>query len=80
MQAAHYAAQIPLLMGYVLHRIESIIHTGIVKGIYVETADYDDPEHPVGNRPQIIERIQCGSENAIKCALQTQKYALANAM
>ena len=80
MQAAHDAAQIPLPVGYPLHRIVSIFHTGIVKGINIETADYDDPEHPVGDRAQIIKRIQCGSKNAIESAFQTQENALADAM
>ena len=67
-------------LGYSLHRIESNFNTCIVKSINVETADYDDPEHPVADRAQIIKRIQYGSENAIKRALQTQKYVLADAM
>jgi hypothetical protein len=80
MQAAHDAAQIPLPVADTLHRIVSVFHAGIVKGVDIKAADYDDPEHPVGDRAQIIKRIQCRSKNPIEPAFQTQENALAGAM
>ena len=80
MQAAHYAAEIPLLMGYVFHRAEGIIYAGIVKSVDVKTTDNDDPEHQVSDRAQIIKWVQCRPKNVIEPTLQAQKNTLTDTM
>ena len=78
MQAAHDAAEIPLLMRDGLDRFVSIFYAGVVKGVDVDAADDNHPEKIKPQRPQIIEGIEVVTENFIQCAFKPQQHPVRN--
>ena len=57
MEAAHDAAQPPLLVREVLDRRVGLVDAGLEEDVEVEPAADDDPEQEVGDRAEVVERI-----------------------
>ncbi len=73
MQAAHDAAQVPLVDGELLQRVVGVGHAGVEEDVDVDAADGNDPEQEPAQRTELHQRIQTRPEELLADLLQPQE-------
>jgi len=70
MQAAHDAAEVPLLAGQILDRAVGFGRPGIEEDVEIDAGDRDDPVVEEAKGTKVIERVPLRAEDVVEQALE----------
>jgi hypothetical protein len=80
MEAAHHPAQPPLLARQALDRRVGLVDAGPEEDVKVEPAADDHPQQEVGDRAEVVERIELVAEHPVEQALDGEEQRLPRAV